>query len=88
MNHPYSAKLTYRAKRGRWPSLRGELYERDVMIGRFSRGPVEDHFVPPIECQFLSDAARNRFDNFADCLSIEESIDALLAAAGPGVVGR
>jgi hypothetical protein len=78
MNHPYSAKLTYKAKKGNWPSLRGELYEKDVMIGRFSRGPVVDGYVPPIEYKFFSDAARNRFDNFADCLSIEESIEALM----------
>lgn len=78
MNHPYSVKLTYRAKKGNWPALRGEIYERDVMIGRFSRRPVVDHYVPPIEYKFLSDASRNRFDDFADCLSIEESIEALI----------
>jgi hypothetical protein len=78
MNHPYIAKLTYKAKKGNWPSLRGELYEKDVMIGRFSRGPVVRGYVPPIEYRFLSTQARNRFDNFADCLSIEEAIEALM----------
>jgi len=80
MNHPYSVKLTYRAKKGNWPALKGEIYERDVMIGRFSRGAVVDGYVPPIEYKFLSDASRNRFDGFADCLSIEETIEALIPA--------
>jgi hypothetical protein len=78
MNHPYSVKLTYRAKKGNWPALKGEIYERDIMIGRFSRGPVVDGYVPPIEYRFLSDASRHRFDGFADCLSIEETIEALI----------
>lgn len=80
MEHPYSAKLTYRAKKGPWPALAGELYERDVVIAKFWRDGVKDGFVPPIEYKFLSTASRNRFDDFADCLSIEESIEALIPA--------
>jgi hypothetical protein len=76
--HIYSAKLTYKAKKGTWPSLRGELYERDVLIGTFKRGPTEEGFVPPIEYKFRTDAAKHRFDDFADCLSIEETIEALI----------
>lgn len=78
MQHPYTAKLTYKAKKGSWPALRGELFEKDVRIATFSRGPVVDHFVPPIEYKFGSTAARNRFDDFADSLSIEETIEALI----------
>lgn len=80
MQHPYSVKLTYRAKKGKWPALKGELYERDVVIARFSRAAVVDGYVPPIEYKFLSTQARHRFDDFADCLSIEESIEALIPA--------
>lgn len=80
MQHPYSVKLTYRAKKGNFPALRGEIYERDIVIGRFSRGPVVDGYVPPIEYKFLSTQARNRFDDFANCLSIEETIEALIPA--------
>jgi hypothetical protein len=78
MNHPYTAKLTYKAKKGNWPSLRGELYEGDVLIGSFKRAPVEDGFIPPIEYKFRSEASRHRFDDFADSLSIEETIEALI----------
>jgi hypothetical protein len=78
MQHPYSVKLTYRAKKGNWPALKGEIYERDVMIGKFSRAAVVDGYVPPIEYKFFSEASRNRFDDFADCLSIAETIEALI----------
>lgn len=78
MQHPYSAKLTYKAKRGLFPAMRGEIYEKDVMIGKFERGPTVDHFVPPITYKFFTDRAKARFDTFADCLSIEETIDALI----------
>ncbi len=77
MEHPYSVKLKQQGK-GTFPSFKGDLYERDVIIARVSRGAVRDRFVPPIEYHFYSDASRNRFDNFADCLSIGESIEALL----------
>lgn len=78
MNHTYSTKLLYKAKTGHFPALRGELYEGDVLIGSFSRGRTVDHFVPPIEYKFRSCAAGNRFDDFADSLSIEETIEALI----------
>jgi len=83
MQHPFSVKLTYKAKKGNFPAMRGEIYERipkvgEVLIGTFSRGPTVDHFVPPITYKFRTDAARNRFDDFADSLSIEETIEALV----------
>lgn len=78
MDHPYTAKLTYKAKKGNWPAMRGELYEDDVLIGTFKRGATWDNFIPPIEYKFLSDASKHRFDNFADSLSIEETIEALI----------
>ena len=78
MQHPYTAKLTYKAKKGTWPALRGELFEKDMRIATFSRGPVVDHFVPPIEYKFGSEASKRRFDDFADSLSIEETIEALI----------
>lgn len=78
MQHPYSAKLTYKAKKGSWPALRGELYEADVLIGTFKRGPVEDHFVPEIEHKFRTSASKARFEDFADSLSIAETIEALI----------
>lgn len=76
--HKYSVKLTHKGKDKRWPALKGEIYEKDVMIGRFSRGAVRDGYIPPIEYKFLSSQAKSRFDNFADSLSIEETIEALL----------
>jgi hypothetical protein len=78
MQHPYSAKLTYKAKKGHFPALRGELYEHDYVIATFKRDPTVDGFVPPIEYKFRTDASRNRFDDFADSLSIEETIEALI----------
>ena len=78
MGHPYSAKLTYKAMLGNFPAMRGEIYEHDVLIGTFKRGPTRAGYVPPIEHRFLSDASKYRFSDFADCLSIEETIEALL----------
>lgn len=75
--HKYSVKLTQKGK-GRFPSLKGEIYENDVMIGRFSRAAVKDGYVPPIEHKFLSSQAKARFDDFADSNSIAETIEALL----------
>jgi hypothetical protein len=78
MQHPYKVNLTHKAKTGLFPALKGELLENGIIIAKFSRGSTRNHFVPPITYKFLSDRARNRFDNFADCLSIEESIEALI----------
>ena len=79
--HIYSVKLLHKG-RGKWPTLRGEIYERDVCIGRFHRGAMQQGFIPPIESTFYSTQAHNRFDDFADCLSIEETIEALLPHGG------
>ncbi len=76
--HKYSVKLLSKGKDKRWPALKGEIYEKDVMIGTFSRGAVRDSFIPPIEYKFRSSQAKARFDDFADSLSIEETIEALL----------
>lgn len=78
MQHKFSAKLTYKSTKGLFPAMRGELYERDVLIGTFKRGATVDHFVPPIEYKFRTEGARNRFCDFADSLSIEETIEALI----------
>lgn len=78
MKHPYTATLTYKAKKGFWPALRGELWEKDMRIATFKRAATEEGFVPPIEYRFFSTAALHRFDDFADCLSIEETIEALI----------
>jgi hypothetical protein len=77
MEHPYSVKITYKAKKGTWPAFRGEIYERDILIGKCSRAPLNG-WVPPIEFKFFSSQAQARFDDFADCLSIGESIEAIL----------
>ena len=75
--HPYSVKVLKKGP-GRWPTLKGEIYEKDVMIGTFTRAAVKDGFVPPIEYKFRSEASKARFDDFADSLSIEETIEALM----------
>jgi hypothetical protein len=77
LQHPYSVKLLYKGK-GRNPKLKGEIYEADILIGTFKRGAVLDGYVPPIEYKFRSEAAKSRFDDFADSLSIEETIEALI----------
>jgi hypothetical protein len=78
MQHPYSTKLTYKAKKGQFPAMRGELLENGIIIATFKRGATVDHFVPPIEYKFRSEASKYRFDDFADSLSIEETIEALI----------
>lgn len=75
--HPYSVKILYKGK-GHWPKLKGEIYEHDVLIGTFSRAAVQDGYIPPIEYKFRTERSKARFDDFADSLSIEETIEALL----------
>lgn len=76
--HDYSVKILSKGKDPKWPALKGEIYEKDVLIGTFSRGAVHDHFIPPIEYKFRTTGAKSRFDNFADSNSIAETIEALL----------
>lgn len=83
MNHPYSAKLLHKGKDKLWPCLKGEIYEKDVLIGTFTRGAVQDHYVPPIVTKFRTDAAKARFEDFSDCLSIAETVEALIAHEVP-----
>lgn len=75
--HPFSIKLLYKGK-GRWPKLKGEIYEGDVLIGTFTRAAVQQGYIPPIEYKFRTERAKARFDDFADSNSIEETIEALL----------
>ena len=77
-NNKYSVKLLHKGKDSKWPSLRGEIYENDVLIGTFTRAAVRDGYIPPIEYSFRTSGAKARFEDFADSLSIEETIDALL----------
>jgi hypothetical protein len=76
--HNFSVKLLSKGKDKKWPALKGEIYEKDVLIGTFSRGAVRDNFIPPIEAKFRTERAKARFDDFADSLSIGETIEALL----------
>ena len=76
--HPYSVKILYKGKDKRWPKLKGEIYEQDVLIGTFTRAAVQDGYVPPIEYKFRTDKAKARFDDFSGELSIPETIEALL----------
>lgn len=77
-DHPFSVEILSKGKDKMWPALKGEIYEKDVLIGTFSRGAVRDGFVPPIKYKFRTEKAKSRFDDFADSLSIEETIEALL----------
>lgn len=81
MDHPFSVKLTYKAKKGNWPALRGEIYEHDVRIATFQRGPVVDHTIGELTYKFFSDASKYRFMEIADCLFIPEIIEALMPDA-------
>jgi len=74
----YHVNLTYRSSAKSFPSIRGELLENNIIICRFSRGRVIDGYIPPIKYKFLSDASRVRFDDYADCISIPEAIEALI----------
>lgn len=76
--HDFSVKMLSIGKTGKWPALKGEIYEKDVLIGTFSRGATRDGYVPPIESKFRTDRAKMRFQDFADSLSVEETIEALL----------
>lgn len=75
--HPFSVKVLYKGK-GRWPALKGEIYEHDVLIGTFTRGAVQGNYIPPIDYKFRTERAKARFEDFADSISIAETIEALL----------
>jgi hypothetical protein len=77
-SHPFSVKILHKGKDKKWPALKGEIYEKDVLIGTFSRGAVRDGYIPPIEYKFRTERARDRFDDFADSLTIPETIEALI----------
>lgn len=77
-SHPYSVKITHKGKDKKWPALKGDIYEKDVVIGTFSRGAVRDGHIPPILSKFGSSAAKARFEDFSDSLSIAETIEALM----------
>ena len=75
----YSVRLTYTSPRpGPWPKIAGKILEGNVWVGEFARAAPSGRWIPPITYKFFSQAARNRFDDFADSLSIEETIEALL----------
>ena len=76
--HSYSVKILTKGKDKKWPALKGEIYEKDVLIGTFSRGAVRDNFIPPIVSKFRTDKSKARFEDFADSSSIAETIEALL----------
>lgn len=78
--HPYRVKLTYTGAHKVWPKIKGKILENDVWIGEFSRGATERGYIPPIVYKFYSTAAQTRFNDWADCLSIPESIEALIPA--------
>ena len=77
--HKYSVKVLTKGKDKKWPALKGEIYENDVLIGTFSRGAVRDNFIPPIVAKFRTDKSKLRFDDFADSSSIAETIEALIS---------
>ena len=77
-DHNYSVKILHKGKDKKWPALKGEIYEKDVLIGTFARGAVKDGYIPPITYKFRTDRAKSRFEDFSDSLSIEETIEALL----------
>jgi hypothetical protein len=81
MSGRYSVKLLYRGVRGRFPKLKGKILEGDVWVGEFSRAAQERNYVPPITYKFYSTGALYRFTDFADSISIEEAIEALLEPA-------
>jgi hypothetical protein len=73
----YSAVLT-KVNKDRHGSMRGQLFENGVLIATFARASMQGGWVQPITYKFRSDAARARFDDFANALTIEETIEALL----------
>ncbi len=58
-------------------AIRGELVEHGVVVAHFKRGAIQNRFVPPFETKFLSSHAKARFEDFCDCLSIGETVEAL-----------
>ncbi len=76
--HKYSVKILSKGKDTKWPALKGEIYEKDVLIGTFSRGAVQKGYIPPIVSKFRTTGAKARFEDFSDSLSVAETIEALL----------
>lgn len=74
MQHPYKAVITMSGTRGK---ASGEIFEGEIQIGTFNRPAKQGHYIAPITYKFFSTASRARFEDFADCLTIEETIEAL-----------
>lgn len=74
----FSVRTTRGALSGQFRGVvEGEIFQADILIGRFRRGAIRAGFVPPLSFRFFSDRARDRFDAFADSSSIAETIEAL-----------
>ena len=78
-SHKYSVTVTHISKRPcKWPKMAGKIIEDKVWVGEFHRPTQQGRYIPPIAFKFYSQAARHRFENFADIISVEEAIEALL----------
>ncbi len=75
----YSVKLDERGP-GSWPRLKGKILDGNIQIGTFKRAAVRQGCIPPMEYKFFTSQSRNRFASLADCLSVEEIIEAMLPA--------
>lgn len=73
--HHFSAKVTSRSPRG---AIKGEILERGIIIGTFKRNAPTGGYIAPIESKFNTERCKARFDDFADCLSIGETIEAIM----------
>jgi len=72
---PFSVKVTKQNKsRG---NVEGKIFEGDVLIATFKRKANEGNWIQELESKFLSEAARRRFDNYADSISVNELIECL-----------
>lgn len=75
MEHPYALASVARSPLGR---ITADLTESGLVVARVRRPSVRGGYVAPFEAKWFSERAKARFEDFADSLSIEEAIEALL----------
>lgn len=74
MLHPYkimNLKISLRGART------AELSENGVIIASVKQNAPTKNYIGDFSIKFLSTASKNRFDDFCDCISMQECCEAL-----------
>ena len=74
MRHPYKIENLAVTKRG---SRTANLTENGVIVASVKQNAPTKNYVGEFSIKFFSTASKNRFDDFSDCISMQECCEAL-----------